>query len=56
MKFETSRRNYSVNTGLALLLDTSQRSVRLSSSAGGIYASFRIVIPVFKHCVSWTSA
>ena len=24
--------------------------------AVGISASFRIVIPVFKHCVSWTSA
>ena len=32
MKFETSRRNYSVTTGLALLLDTSQMNVRLSSS------------------------
>ena len=55
IKFKISRRNDSVTTGLTLLWDTSQRSVRLSSSAGGISTSFRIVIPVFKHCVSWSS-
>ena len=56
IKLKTSRRNDSVTTGLTLLWDASQRSVRLSSSAGGISTSFRIVIPVFKHCVSWSWA